>query len=830
VDETIAWLRDRPYYEGQIRDERTVPGRGADFADVALDSRLASTLESEGIERLYDHQAEAVDAVRDGNNVVLATETASGKSLAYTVPAFERGMDRRATTLYIAPQVALINDQTDTLSELAQGLGFASGVQVDQYTGRQSKSEKEAIRERQPTVLLTTPDMLHYGILPHAHRLWKWFFERLETVVIDEVHEYRGVFGSHVSLVMRRLSRMVERFADDGPEEADGNLEWVCCSATIGNPVEHAAAVTGRAEQSFRLLDHDSSASGPRHWLLWNPPEYGGGGLASEDGDGSAGGWGDGGRRRSSHVEAKHLFVDLVERGLQTVVFTRSRQTAERYASQCADELQDRGEHELSRSVGAYQAALTDERRRDLEAELQSGELRGVWSTNALELGVDVGGLDAVILDGYPGTRMQTFQQAGRAGRGTDPALVVLLGGEDQLDQYVMRNPDILFDHPPEQAVTNPENDQLLPDHVLCASRENWLSPEDDRHFGETFPDVVSDLEATGDLDRRTTDAGVRWLSAVDGSPHHEMSLRTIDSQEIRLLHKGDIVATLPFGDALRDAHPGAIYHHQGRTYEVTDLDLDRGVAELDRTWADYYTKVLHDKEITVEADLGEQSLDARPDVPVRFAEVTMRKQITGYERRDGRSGETIGERSLDLPETSLETKALYFTVPGDVERAMLGAGAGGEAVADGGGNGGQSPSGSEGTASAQGGPAPVADLPEDPGDFPGGIHAAEHAMISMFPFEYLCDRRDIGGLSTPLHPHTEEPTIFIYDGYPGGVGLARSGYRGVDDLMATTLDMLRSCDCADGCPACVQSPHCGNANDPLDKGLAIYLLDALTA
>jgi DEAD/DEAH box helicase domain-containing protein len=790
VDETIGWLRERPYYEGQIVDERTVPGREATFADCEVEDRLASALAEDGIDQLYAHQAAAIEAVRDGDNVVLATETASGKSLAYTIPAFERALADRRTTLYIAPQVALINDQTETLSELADRLGFASGVSVAQYTGRQSTTEKEQIRERQPTVLLTTPDMLHYGILPHAHRLWDWFVERLETVVIDEVHSYRGVFGSHVALVMRRLQRVAERF--------DADPDWVCCSATIGNPVEHAATVTGTPEDSYTLVDEDTSASGPRHWLVWNPPEY--------DGSGS---WGDGGRRRSSHVETKQLFVDLVQRGHQTVVFTGSRQTAERYASQSADELRDRGHHDLANAVGAYQAALTDDRRRGLEDDLKSGDLRGVWSTNALELGVDVGGLDAVLLDGYPGTRMQTFQQAGRAGRGTDPALVALVGGEDQLDQYVMHNPDSLFDHPPERAVTNPENEQLMPDHVCSAARETWLKPDDDRFFGETFPSLVADLESSGDLSRRSTADGTRWVYGGDGSPQHETSLRTVDDTEVQLRHGGDTIATLPLDDALRDAHPGAIYHHQGTTYEVTALDLDHGIAELDRTWADYFTRVLHEKEITVEADLRADTLDARPDVPVRFADVTMRKQITGYERRDGQSGEVIGQRSLDLPETSLRTKALYFTVPTDLERAMLG-----EAVpaADGGADGSDRP------------PAP-----DDPGDFPGGIHAAEHAMISMFPFEYLCDRRDVGGLSTPLHPYTDEPTIFIYDGYPGGVGIVRNAYEDVAGLMDTTLSMLRSCDCADGCPACVQSPHCGNANDPLDKGLATYLLDGLT-
>jgi DEAD/DEAH box helicase domain-containing protein len=402
---------------------------------------------------------------------------------------------------------------------------------------------------------------------------------------------------------------------------------------------------------------------------------------------------------------------------------------------------------------------------------------------------VDVGGLDAVLLDGYPGTRMQTFQRAGRAGRGTDPSLVALVAGEDQLDQFLARNPDRLFADDPERAVTNPANDHLLPDHVRAAARENWLRPEDDRHFGESFSDVVAGLEADGNLDRRSTDAGTRWLYAGEGSPQHEMSLRTAADRKIQLRTRdGDQIGTLPFGDALRDAHPGAIYHHQGTTYEVTDLDLRHDVAELDRTWADYFTRVRHDKTITVEDDREERSMPACPEVTVHFADVTMRKQITGFERRDSKSGELLGEQPLELPETTLSTRALYYTLPPDLH----------------------------------------ADL-ESRGDFAGGIHAAEHAMIACFPLSFLCDRRDIGGLSTPLHPHTDRSTIFIYDGYPGGVGLARSGYDAIGDLAATTLDLVSSCDCENGCPACVQSPHCGNANDPLDKAVARDLLSALS-
>ncbi|ACV12438.1 DEAD/DEAH box helicase domain protein [Halorhabdus utahensis DSM 12940] len=781
MDDVLPWLRERPYYEGQIADERRFPDREATDGDLDVSDRLASALEDQGVDRFYRHQADAIEAVRDGENVVLATPTASGKSLAYTVPAFERAMDHVGTTLYIAPQVALINDQAETLSDLAHGLGFGSRVTVDRYTGRLSKGEKETVRERQPTVLLTTPDMLHYGIMPHAHRLWEWFFQRLETIVIDEVHAYRGVFGSHVSLVLRRLNRLAERFDSGEPRSPErrtqsaGTPQYVCCSATIGNPVGHAATVTNQPEPSFRLLTKDDSATGPRQWVVWNPPEKRGGGGH--------------GQRRSHHVEAKRLFADLVQRGLQTAVFTGSRQVAERYATESERELRERGAGELATKIGAYQAALTSDRRRELEAGLHDGSIRGVWTTSALELGVDVGGLDAVVLDGYPGTRMETFQRAGRAGRGEDPALVALVTGEDQLDQYVARHPEALFDREPEQALTNPANDQILPDHVRSAARENWLSPGDDRHFGETFPDVVADLESRGDLERRTTDAGTRWLYDGGGSPAHETSLRSADDREIKLRERGsnDVIASLPFGDALRDAHPGAIYHHQGTKYEVVDLDLDHDVATLDRTYADQYTRVLHEKTITVEADLREKPFPGRESVPVRFADVTMHKQITGFERHDARSGEAISRESLDVPETSLRTRALYYALPPELEADLRAA-----------------------------------------GDFPGGIHAAEHAMIATMPLSFLCDRRDIGGLSTPHHPHTDRSTIFIYDGYPGGVGIAEAGYESIGDLAATTGELVADCDCEDGCPACVQSPHCGNANDPLDKGLAIELLEAL--
>lgn len=771
MEDTVAWLRDRPYYAGQIADHRAIPGSTGNTVDLALPSPIEAALADRGISSLYEHQVAAIEAVREGDHVVLATPTASGKSLAYTVPAFEQAIEDGGTTLYLGPQVALINDQYETLSALERGLGFGTGVTVDRYTGRLSRGEKRAVRDRRPTMVLSTPDMLHYGLLPHARRLWDWFFDNLSLVVIDEIHDYRGVFGSHVALVLRRLLRLCETFGQEP--------QFVCCSATIGNPVNHAGAITGVDPDSIRLIDEDTSVSGRTNWVLWNPPVY------TDEDRGHAGG-----RRRSSHVESQRLLTDLVQRGHQTAVFTGARQVAERYATSTADALRERSEHGMARGIAAYHAALSHDRRRQLETELVDGTVRGVWTTNALELGVDIGGLDAVILDGYPGTRMAARQRAGRAGRGRKPSLVVMVAGEDQLDQYVMNHPDAFFDGKPEQAVANPGNDHLVPDHIAAAATESWITPDDRAYFEDSFPSVVADLESAGVLERRSTGNGIRWVYDGGGSPQHELNLRRIGDREIELIDRarGESIAQLGFHDALRDGHPGAVYHHQGRTYEVVDLDLERNIAELASTHAQYYTQVLSEKQVTVEEVERELSLPAVEGLGVKFGSLTVRERITGFERRDQRSGEPRGRESLELPETALETRGLFYTVPTTL----------------------------------------VDRLKDEQGSFPGAIHAAEHAMIALFPLQLVCDRRDIGGLSTPHHPDTGHSTVFIYDGYPGGVGLSRVGFDRFLDLTQDTHELVANCPCRNGCPACVQSPYCGNANEPLDKGLATSLLAEL--
>jgi DEAD/DEAH box helicase domain-containing protein len=552
VDEFVERIRDRGYYRDQIRFRRPTPARGPETRPCEMDAGLADRLAGRGIDELYAHQVDAIEAVRDGRNVVLATPTASGKSLAYTVPALERARDHDGHTLYVGPQVALINDREATLSGIA---GAFDDVSVTQYTGALSTAERRRAREGDPSVVLTTPDMFRCGLLTHANDLWRAFFESLELVVLDEVHEYRGVFGSHVGLVLRRLSRLCDRF--------DADLQLVCCSATIGNPRDHASTITGRPADSFALVDGDTSETGPTHWLFWQPPTY-------DEGDAPTGE----GRRRSPHAETMRLFVDLLADGYQTVAFTRARQTAERYATISSDRLAERRAVDRAEGVTASHAGLRDDRRAAIETALHDGDCPGVWSTSPLELGVDIGDLDAVLLDGYPGTRMATFQRAGRAGRGTAPSLVALVASEDRLDQYVIGHPHELFDGTPERAVADPANPHLLRLHTRAAAAEQPITTADEAYFGPTFPDVVSALAEEGSLTRRPTASGLEWRRTAAGrEPNpYERGLRTATERRVVLRVRGgrpEELGALPLEAALRDAHPGAVYHHQGRTYGV---------------------------------------------------------------------------------------------------------------------------------------------------------------------------------------------------------------------------------------------------------------------
>jgi DEAD/DEAH box helicase domain-containing protein len=846
IADTISWLRDRGHYSGQIVHHEVVDGQQATIDDLDILPSVKIALAQRGIPNLYAHQVEAIEAVRGGSNAVVATPTASGKTLTYTIPALERAVDREGKTLYIAPYRALINDQHSTFQDFVTALGFGEDASLAVQTGQTDRPTRQSIKRRQPDILLTTIDQLHLSLVPYAHGRdqWRWLFQQLETVVLDEVHMYRGYFGSHASLVLRRFNRLLDHYGTDP--------EFVCCSATIGNPVAHAATVTAQSPESFELIDTDQSASGDTHWLLWNPPLKEGedettqaipdpaigpdgevqaghddqppGAIAAamadpeteqttepptegQDNRGESAGEqfpGDstqqalphhdevvGGERRSQHIESVRLFCDLVTRGYQTLVFTRARQGAEQYANWSDEELRSRGQHDLAETVHAYHASLDSDRRRELETALRDGTARGVWSTNALELGIDIGTLDVVLLDGYPGTSMSTFQRAGRAGRGDDACLVILIGSDDPLDQYIMRDPAQLFEGGAEQATVNPQNDAIAPDHVVCAASDHYLSPADETYFGSELPAIVDELEATDRL-QRVDDDRVRW-GAVESDVQWETNIRTIDEREITLVDRtrDRRLGTLEYSAALRDAHPDAIYMHQKESYRVVELDLDRDRALLEAVDTVAYTRALREKDVTVVETLADDTVDCgERSVAKSLATVTVANQVTGYLRYSAPNDDSPIEQEFDepLPPAEVQTTGLFFTIPPAVEETML----------------------------AQ---------TDSRDDYLGALHAIEHAMISLFPREVLCDRGDIGGLSTVVHPQTGQGTVFIHDAHPGGAGFSAAAYDRLGSLFAETLELLEGCSCESGCPSCIHSPHCGNANRTLDKGHAIRLL-----
>ena len=736
------------FVPGPVADSITREPTGSDTTGLdGIPDRIAASLQANGIEELYTHQARALEQYRQGDNIVVATPTASGKSLVYTIPALEAARDRD-TVLYIAPMRALINDQAGTFEQFAYAAGLSPAM-VARYTGQLSSHQKRTIRDKEPRILLTTVDMVHYSLLPYAEQsTWSWLFDRLDLIVLDEMHTYRGVFGSHVSLLLRRLDRMLSRY--------DQDPGMIACSATIGNPQEHARRLTGR--QDWSVITDDTSATGRKEWVI----------VENDD---------------SPHPVSKTIMQRLLDQGHQTLTFTRARQTAERYARILAGDLRQDGQDQLADRIMPYHAALDDEQREIVEEQIQSGHAQGIWSTTALELGVDIGTLDAVVLDGYPGSRMQTQQQAGRAGRGEDESFVFLVPGQDNLDQYIAEHTDELFAEP-ETAQVNPENDAILDDHLVQAAREAPLREQD----CDAFP------ADQGTLDRlveegRLEKTGTRWTPAASqyGKP---FSLRNIGDREVVLQSTtGEQLSTLSYSDAIKDVYPDAVYLHNGRQYVVSgfDTDQDRVTLQPADDGLDYYTQPQTEKQITVEEMIEEQEYDG---VTVFLARVRVHGHVEGYIKKDKATHETRRTMTYTSDQRlpfSYTTKAIGFDFHTTPETDTLG----------------------------------------------DGLHAAEHAMIGVLPLHLLCDRRhDLGGLSTELHPSTGNPTIFVHEGHDGDVGLVTEAFTIRETLVEDARETIETCDCEDGCDSCIYSPTCGNANDHLDKGdgtaVTAFLTDRL--
>lgn len=744
-----------------------IAARDAVYADWPLwvDPDVQDMYATGGITHLWGHQVEAANLAHDGQHVVIATGTASGKSFAYQAPALTalvagrtgsplRGF-RAPTVLYLSPTKALAADQ---LLGLAGATGLMRGATVD---GDNSREERAWARDH-ANYILTNPDTLHRALLP-AHARWSRFFGGLHYVVIDECHHYRGVFGAHLAQIIRRLRRIAAHY---GVEPT-----FILASATIAHPEVFASRITGL---DVRAVTEDASPHGPSTIALWEPPL-----LPGTDSSGH--GESQTPIRRSATTEAGEILTDLVVDGIRTLVFVRSRRGAESVSLGAQRRLRE-VDPDLASRVATYRGGYLPEDRRELERQLRSGELLGLASTNALELGIDIAGLDAVISVGYPGTRAALQQQFGRAGRNGQSALGVMVARDDPLDTYLVHHPEALLDAPVEATVFDPDNPYVLGPHLAAAAQELPLTASDFDLFGPRAEAGVRALTDAGWLRKRP--AGWFWTKRERAS--NLADIRSSGGSPVQIVDAatGRLIGTVDASSADSTVHEGAIYVHQGESFLVDEYDLEHGIAAVHREDPDYSTMARSFTEISI---LEAERTQVWGDAAMTFGPVEVAHQVVSYLKRRNGSGDVLGEELLDLPSRSLQTKAVWWTLS----------------------------------------PAAVAEA-LDQADVPGAAHAAEHAAIGMLPLLATCDRWDIGGVSTAMHPDTGALTVFVYDGYPGGAGFAERGYDVAAKWLRVTRDAIKSCECSGGCPSCVHSPKCGNGNEPLDKAAAITLLEVL--
>lgn len=748
-------LMKQSWYRGQIRHVEFQPARKAQYGEPTsqIHQKVAEALRRIGIKRLYRHQAQAIDAINSGRHTIIVAGAASGKTLCYNIPVLSRLLNEPyATAFYIFPTKALSQDQLRRLRELGLGELVLAGV----YDGDTPIAERKRIRNL-CSIVFTNPDMLHSGILPN-HRLWRRFLSGLRFVVLDELHVYRGVFGMHVASIIRRLKRLCKLYGS--------SPLFIGASATIGNPHELAEALFG---VECEVISDDTGHFFGRTFVLWETPT-----LPS-------------GVRVGAMSEAVRLLTFLMMRDIRTIVFAQSRAAVELLLRYTREELA-KLKPKLIDKVISYRAGYLPEERRQIERRLANGELLSVIATTALELGIDIGHLDAAILVGYPGSIASTMQQAGRAGR-VKEGLAILIATSNPVDQYIVSHPEYIFGRPTERAVVNVDNLYILASHLLCAACEEPISDEDvSRFFGESAPEIVEVLADEKLLQRVKSDskAGKVWyLWDADHRPHDGFSIRSItgNEYEIRDLSRGNLlIGTVDEARAFSTVHEGAIYLHAGESYRVIRLDIEGRVAYVEPFDGDEYTVPLVRAEVEITRRLKEWR---RKLSKAWFGEAKLRQSVVGYRRMRMRTNEVIEVRPLNLPEVEYETAALWIAPD---ERVLS--------------------------------------FVELNGfDLMGSLHAAEHALVALTPLIAMCDEKDIGGVSYMLHHQTGCATIFIYDGYPGGAGFSEAAFECIDELLTRAAEMIEKCPCVGGCPSCVQSPSCGNNNHPLDKGGAAALL-----
>lgn len=768
VDASASAAAGRPVPE-QLKNVREIPAREARYAPWPewLHPQVREAFERLGVHEPWLHQVQAADAAHAGENVIVATGTASGKSLAYQLPVLDavvRDRERvlaepgrlhtdRSKVLYLSPTKALGADQLSALEAILRA-GELSDVKVASYDGDTDPSARRWVRDH-ADVILCNPDMLHVGVLPN-HRWWGAFLANLRYVVVDEAHSYRGVFGAHVAVVLRRLRRLCRLYG--------GDPVFIGASATVAEPAVSFGRLIG---SEVTAVTDDASPHGKTTVAFWEP------GLTETTGENGAP------TRRTSIAESAILLADLVLARVRTIAFIKSRRGAEAISANAKRHL-DGVDAALAHRVAAYRSGYLPEERRELESQLRSGTILGVASTPALELGIDISGLDAVIVAGWPGTRASLFQQIGRAGRSGQEALAAFVAGDDTLDTYLVNHPEAIFDVSVEASVFDPENPYVLRAHLCAAAAELPITPEDFAAFGATTPALLEELVERGVLRRRA--AG--WFWTHRESPAAMVNLRDSGGGPLTIIDSatGEVVGNIGAGIAQQQAHAGAVYTHQGRTYVVDELREDDGAVMVSRAWPDYYTTARSVTEIEVISTDAQRQWG---EVTLNFGAVKVTDHVVSFQKKSVLSNEVLGEEPLDLAPKELFTKAFWVTLEPEFLRS----------------NG------------------------VEPGVWPGALHAAEHAAIGMLPLVASSDRWDVGGVSTALHQDTGLPTIFVYDGHPGGAGFSERGYHAAEQWLMATKEAILSCECEAGCPSCVQSPKCGNRNNPLDKYAAAELL-----
>ena len=731
-------LRGAPFYQ------RYQPPRQARFDDDAqrFHPSIREALRQVGIERLYCHQTEALQEFHAGNNPLIVTPTASGKSLVYQLAILEElQRNPEARILLLFPLKALAQDQLQRLQELINLSGLDQQCSAAVLDGDTPRGERDKLRAHPPNLLLTNPDMLHYGILP-MHRAWSHFFRNLNFIVIDELHIYRGIFGSHVLQVLRRLGRICRFY--------EANPRWIAGSATIGNPLELARDLIG---EEFQLVERNGAPASGRHFLLINPTE-------------------------SPYTLASRLVPEIIKKAYKTIVFTKSRRATEllhRFIMESHPELADR--------LSSYRAGFLPEERRQIEASLLADDLSGVISTSALELGMDIGGIDVGMLLGYPGTISALMQRAGRAGRRERDSLIILLAGEDALDQYFMRHPEQLFLRPSEAAIVDGTNPDISKAHLVCAAAEIPLA-EKEPYLNQDCKKQIDSLIAEKKLIPGA--GGRRWFPNVP-RPHRLINIRSVGSTySIHDERNGRQVGDIGESRLWSECHPQAIYLHHGRQYQVKSIDDAAKAVYVQPAPVDFYTQALGEKETEILHRLREFDLGCGKAVE---GELKVTERVTGFQKRRLFSGQLISTHNLDGPPQILVTRGFWIEMDDGLQ-----------------------------------------DLVEtEKFHYMGSLHASEHALISIFPLEVMCDRSDVGGISFTHHSQVGGAAIFVYDSYPGGLGITRRAYERLPSLIGRTLSLINECPCEDGCPSCVHSPRCGAGNRPLDKGGALFILKKLS-